>query len=253
MTVLLSFLLHYLIFVFAPSGDGAPGDKTGAMFRSRVASFFHSCFVTAGVAIWVSQFKIEFGNHLRFMHGVTGTPDDYMPYLNAVSVGYFASDSLVMLTNLKTVYTPEALAHHIIIGPAFALGLYNGLGIPAQFWFLFEEASTIFLNIKAFSAPGSFINEAAGYAFAVTFLLVRMVFGTRVWLGIFEATSYAHFEGFTDVQRYSFVFQTACCTLSRVMNAYWTLLIARKLLGGGSDKKKGGAKPGDAAAKPKAA
>lgn len=238
-----SFLLHFAVFYFWP----VRVREGSALFRSRVASMVHAIISCTCVFVWFSQFSPAWDSFERLMYGIVGTGDEFMPYATAVSVGYFTSDVLCMLTHAD-VYSHDAMAHHLVIGPAFGLALYNGVGLPCQFFFLLEELSTPFLNMKAFSS--GLVNAISGYLFALTFIVSRLGFGSHVFFCVVAAFSWDQLAKFTPGERYSFVLQISMCCLSRLLNIYWALLIVRKLLGGGSSAKKtGGGKAASAAPK----
>lgn len=189
--------------------------------------------------------------------GVESKGDSWMAYPVGVSVGYFVSDLLVML-QYQEVYDFQAILHHILIGnkkriqknsetklefdwinksvgSAFMLGLYGKLGHPYHFFYLLEEISTPFLNLKWFLAHGEKREDTSQHLtisllFAFTFFMGRIVFGGYIYVIILRTVKHC-------VTHYSYspflIFQTfvqlSLCTASRILNTYWFYLIMKKL------------------------
>ena len=186
------------------------------------------------------------------------------------SAGYFLSDLLVMMTNSKDTMDMLSVFHHLIIGPSFIMGAYGKVTVVFQFMFLFEELSTVFLNLRWFTRSDleepnnksqkqqqqqqqqqqqgkeeikknnlQFWNDLSNLAFVLTFLLSRILFGTiltyplAIWHYLVLDPSLL-----TDSIRYQYYWQFTMCTLSRFLNIYWTFLIFNKIFGSKKPKNK---------------
>lgn len=61
-------------------------------------------------------------------------------------------------------------------------------------------------------------------------MLSRFVYGSWLYLSVFPVYTAAR-HSLTPAQHAVFVFELLCSTLSRILNGFWLVLIARKLVG----------------------
>ena len=221
----ISAVVHYLVFALWKTDD-----PKSAPFRSRVASQVHAVFGVVSVACAVALLSVDFSSKERMVLGVAEEGDWVHPYIIAVSVGYFASDMVVMLTH-PDVFAPSAIIHHTVIGGGFAAGLVTGVATPYHVLFLAEEASTVFLNIRYFWRKNPNVQSKASLAFAAAFFVSRLLFGSYVFLSAFPFLHQGLDDGILSQAQYTaFSVQVFLCALSRLLNLFWAYQILRILI-----------------------
>jgi hypothetical protein len=65
-----------------------------------------------------------------------------MRFTVAVSIGYFAHD-LVVVLKYPSLYDPAIVAHHVVIGGFFALGIIDHSYTPFHFLFLLGMCNVV--------------------------------------------------------------------------------------------------------------
>ncbi|CAM4928453.1 unnamed protein product [Rotaria socialis] len=106
--ILFSFLGHSLLFYCLPT-------SITPFIKSYIISTVHACVSVLAVSIFYGRGLIDFTQVNKILGGgMAGTPDETMTYSICYSSGYFIYDLLIMLW-FKSVRTPSAIAHHIII------------------------------------------------------------------------------------------------------------------------------------------
>lgn len=151
-----STLVHFLIFALWRS----EGART-VFARSCVASNFHALFVLSYVLGWMVWFGADFSDAERLWVGRLGTGDELMKYCVAVSIGYFVSDLAIMTLHRET-RSLGSVVHHLVICPAFLLAMHSRVAHPYHFFFLLEELSTPFLNMKVRACAHAHAPRLAG-------------------------------------------------------------------------------------------
>ena len=260
--VLLSFALHWALFLLCPvpawlqpasasssSSSASPASSrspSSAVVRSYAVSTFHAVCACAYVLSWLAVYGMDLQWLARGVGGgVAGSGDELQQPLVCFSLGYFLYDSACMLLHPDTA-SPAAFLHHAAIGSAFVLGLYFQVCRPFHFLLLLEELSTPPLNLKTLlrqAHPAA--SDAMAALFALSFIASRMGYGLYVFcLAVMQLLPFLR-QAQADGQRLLMLcalYQTAMCSLSRLLNAYWTALILRKLLTalrGGEEKHSG--------------
>jgi len=248
---------HAIIFFLVPA-KGDEGSNTTDGSKGMSASYIKTCIVSnvhaivtiVYVSVWIYKFKLDVSNLDRTIGGgVDGTGDEYQSAIMAYSIGYFTYDFFVVCLD-ATVFTWGALIHHVLIGLSFGMGLFGGIARPLHFFYLLEELSTPFLNIKTLYRHHPTVHQAASLLFAVMFLASRMVYGMWIYYHImlnvmpFTVSTYYLNPFF----RFQFFFQIITCTGTRILNAYWTYLIVGKLIEAVTGKPRKSKKPRHAAA-----
>jgi len=141
----------------------------------------------------------------------------------AASTGYFAADLYGILT-VKPLWDVMFVAHHIVIGVAFLSGLYFNHTTICHFFFLLEELSTLFLNIRWFNRRVPLIFLINSALFAITFYIMRGGFGMYYFYTIIR-TLYTNFDvisrDLTKPELVQIFLQVFFCSLSRILNCQW--------------------------------
>ena len=238
--VLLSVSAHWLLFRFFPlpaawraaSGSGHCASDSGVVQRNSCVSTVHAVVAVCCVLLWLAVYDVEWRSVQRGMGGgKQGTGDEWQSAAVGWSLGYFVYDAGCMVRH-RSVRSGQSLLHHAAIGAAFALGLCTDCCRPFHFLFLLEELSTPWLNLKSLLRHRARLADACAAVFAVSFVCVRLGYGLTVYvlacmqLGPFVSQAVADGE---MVQAAAAVFQFVLCTASRLLNLFWTALIARKV------------------------
>lgn len=226
--VSLSALLHYAVFRGWPRGS--------SLERSYVASTVHAVVCLVALAAWAVLFDADMFNTKRMLVGQMGTGDEYMPVLLSFSAGYFISDLLIMAT-APGVADVGSVVHHFLILPCLILGLLYNVAIPYMFFYLIEELSTPFLNMKSLYRSNATIYKTSSALFAIAFLLSRLGIGSYITYTLVINVSAAGLSYFpTNAANFVFVYEYSCLGLTRLLNLYWSSAIVRKLLSSGKPK-----------------
>jgi hypothetical protein len=135
--VILSAIFHYAIYYFSSTSHYKADEA-----RSRIASSVHATAVSLVVILYTFfyPFPLYIPNRIILSLELSGDEILIMRSTLCFSIGYFISDSFIMLTN-KAVYTRDAMIHHLAIMPFFILGLYTGVCSVYHFIFLIEVRS----------------------------------------------------------------------------------------------------------------
>lgn len=227
LSYLASIFVYLFIFSASPTTDPQP-----AAAKSRVASAVHAVACVLALAVWGILYGADFdyANGLRVLTGVVMDPTDHLFSLFiASSAGYFTSDLFIMAYN-KDAYDLLSVVHHLILIPSFLCGALFRVVVPLQFFFLMEELSTVFLNIRWFYRANKPVYELASQLFAVTFIFSRIIYGSGVYLfSVMTFASQGDVILTTGFLRVLWWVQLSLCTITRVLNFYWTALILQKI------------------------
>ncbi|KAJ1470411.1 hypothetical protein T484DRAFT_1847828 [Baffinella frigidus] len=152
------------------------------------------------------------------------------------------------------MYESDMVAHHIIIGGFFFLGLLDRCCTSYHFLFLIEELSTPFLNLRwqYRTQKDSPVYKFSQTAFAVLFFLSRIMIGT----GIVWVSGCKMLPGYIMAQpsrlrqvhltmqfvactlpllrQVHLTMQFVACTLSRGLNLFWFSKIVKIVMRGGT-------------------
>lgn len=182
--------------------------KESVRIRNGLVSAIHAMVTTGTVLLWLTQYTFEAWNPQRNMGGGFITPnnangDAWLPMLVSYTVGYFTYDTICMMV-YPHVASVGSYVHHIAIGLAMACGLTSGIGRFYHFIFLWEEISTLPLNLKALNRHRPAAHKFYSGAFVVLFMLSRGVIG----LSMSAATYYCIGKFWLDhhVQMNSYLF-----------------------------------------------
>lgn len=222
-----SSFAHFVLFRLFP---GSPRE------RSLFASTIHAINCVVAVLAWNCVYSPDFWNPTRMFLGVIGTGDELMPYLILYSFGYFMYDFIVMIAYPETADW-QSFVHHFTVASSMVGGTYLNVAVPYMFFFLIEELSTPFLNLKYFARNRPVAYHWFSVTFALTFLFSRMVCGSAIYLTL----AYHAREGLAlmpgTVEASAFCFMFACVTVTRALNLNWSRLILGKLFAMGKAKK----------------
>ena len=217
---------HAAIFTLTPWRPVEP-----YLTKERVTSLVHA-FVSSGVAAaWIASTRLERWNApSQLLSGVAGTADAWGAPLCAFSTGYFIQDLIAMLLYRDELWDVGSVIHHIIGILSFGSGSLTGVGNPMQIMFLFEEFSTIFMNLRKLYQGNPRLQTLYTLAFAVTFIGVRMVWGMYAYVASLRVY-WAHRKDVLPTAKLEaqFLIHVAVATVSRVLNSYWSALILRRL------------------------
>ncbi|CAF3621567.1 unnamed protein product [Rotaria socialis] len=223
--ILFSFLGHSLLFYCLPT-------SITPFIKSYIISTVHACVSVLAVSIFYGRGLIDFTQVNKILGGgMAGTPDETMTYSICYSSGYFIYDLLIMLW-FKSVRTPSAIAHHIIILVAGLAGLYTHVAHASHFFMLAEELSTIPLNLKTIYHKRTRLHDLFAHLFIVAFFFSRLIYGTIICSYTFRAVPIFIQMASTvhDTSSIAFVIaQVFLFIFTRLLNLYWTILIIRKL------------------------
>jgi hypothetical protein len=150
----------------------------------------------------------------------------FASHVVAASVGYFIADSAAMLFFFRDPRNAASLLHHALLLMMLVPSLTFGTGINVIATLLIEEASTVPLNVKEFTQPGSPLNTACQGAFVLLF------FWSRFWYSLTLMASVDWALGFSIISLPNAViayFQLTVYGASRVLNAYWGWKIVNKV------------------------
>lgn len=252
--VLASFVLHSLLFIFLPASPwlpkkgeipashrpGKPYSRRDAsiQIRNGLVSTIHAALVVACVVAWLLRYGQGLGlwEVQRIMQGGVATPgnsngDAWFPHLVSVTFGYFIYDTICMLVYRKQLGNVGSYIHHFAIGIALFFGLFTGIGRTYHFVYLFDELSTIPLNLKNLyrDSPGAY--KFWSVAFVLSFVFARGLLGI---VAVGYPTYYCLITFWLNnrsAQNWYFTFQIMLqglsFTCSRLLNIYWMSLIAK--------------------------
>lgn len=228
-----SVLVHYGLFHFWPTTD-----KRSAPARSRVSSNLHAALCLGAWTFWVLNYTTDPHDPERMLKGKAGTPDEFFPYMITISSGYFIADLLIMLRH-HDVYDWGSLLHHFLIMPSFVAGVAYNVCLPYQFFYLIEELSTPFLNIKYLYRDNKTIHNITSVLFALTFLFGRFVIGTYVSYSLYLTTTAIGVNIYDSLgERIVFLVMFCLASTTRFLNLYWAFLIVGKLFSTAKPKEK---------------
>ncbi|CAF1120272.1 unnamed protein product [Adineta ricciae] len=178
--IFVSFAVNCLIFYLLPS-------SITPLNKSYVVSTVHACASVLAVCLYFLYSPIKLIQVDRILGGgIDGTYDNKMAYSVCYSGGYFIYD-LLLMAYFKSVRSAAAMFHHIIVLMIGLSGLYTRVGHTSHFLMLFEELSTIPLNVKAIFHQHSDIHSFCALLFAVTFLWTRLIYGSIICFYVFRA------------------------------------------------------------------
>ena len=153
-----------------------------------------------------------------------------------ITAGYLAYDFLLCLWYYSTFGEFTTIVHHVLILVAYSCGLYYHFGTFYMGFFLINEVSTPFLNIRWFLFKSSLhegrFYEINGYVLALSFFVSRVVLNllavehmTRGFVRYYaELTSR---EGLPITILY---FLPTLAWIHVLINLYWFWLILDKVL-----------------------
>mmetsp|Transcript_16568 Transcript_16568/g.45159 ORF Transcript_16568/g.45159 Transcript_16568/m.45159 type:complete len:233 (-) Transcript_16568:124-822(-) len=208
-----------------------PGrDQDSIKLKSCYLSHIH-CLVTIAscVTYWMTN-PVYLSSPDFMVNGPEGQFEtDWMRHTIAFSIGYFASDFALILSN-PCIAGVDMIAHHIIIGGFFLLGLIDRCCTSYHFLFIVEEISTPFLNLRwqYREHKDGFVYQSCQLLFAVTFFFSRLVVGTGyVWFtGVRVLPAYIASLP-SALRRVHLASQLLACTLSRGLNLFWFSKVVR--------------------------
>lgn len=241
-----SFVAHHCLFRFLYAFDNNSKKKRAAeaaeddqKLYSCYLSHIH-CVVTivSCLSYWYQR-PVDVLSPKFMVEGPTGKSDDeWMRRTVSFSVGYFAND-LLLMQMYPCIGGSDMVAHHIIIGGFFVLGLFDRCCTPYHFLFMIEELSTPFLNLRwqYRKHRTSQIYTISQIMFAVLFFLCRILVGT----GLVWASGLRMLPGYIAEQpsllrQVHLSMQLFACTLSRGLNLYWFWKIVKIVMGGKARK-----------------
>jgi len=213
-----SFLLNQLLYWVLPErGEDAPRLKSCYLSHIHCAVTITSCLIywaTNEVDVFSPKFMVE---------GPDGLLASWMRCTVAFSVGYFVNDFVLIMMH-PSVGGADMIAHHIIIGGFFILGLLDRCCTPYHFLFIIEELSTPFLNLRwqfRHQKNGA-VYQISQILFAILFFVSRILVGTGlVWAsGLWMLPEYILSQP-SRLRQVHLTAQLAACTLSRGLNLFW--------------------------------
>ncbi|CAF1212477.1 unnamed protein product [Adineta steineri] len=223
--IFVSIMIHTLFFCFLPS-------SITPMIKSYIISTFHALIGVTSVLYFFLNYSVNLKQINRVAGGgIYGTGDEIMIYSLCYSFGYFIYDLLIMLF-YKSVRTNTALIHHILLISVLSLGILNCVCRPCHFYLLFEELSTIALNLKTIYYDRTNLHNTFTMLFVVSFFLCRIIYGSIICgYALRSAGLFAQMAlDIGDLKNTFFVLlQISLCVLSRILNFYWAILILRKM------------------------
>lgn len=114
------------------------------------------------------------------------------------------------------------------------LGLFTRIGPSCHFFLLFEELSTIPLNLKMIYHENKGLHNLFSYLFAACFFIVRLGYGSVIaYYTYYAAPSFIRMAWKLDDYWSIFVviFELTLGFITRVLNVFWAYLILRKVFG----------------------
>ncbi|CAF1496174.1 unnamed protein product, partial [Adineta steineri] len=151
----------------------------GLIFVSIMIHTLFFCFLPSSITPMIKSYIISTFHALIAGGGIYGTGDEIMIYSLCYSFGYFIYDLLIMLF-YKSVRTNTALIHHILLISVLSLGILNCVCRPCHFYLLFEELSTIALNLKTIYYDRTNLHNTFTMLFVVSFFLCRIIYGSII-------------------------------------------------------------------------
>lgn len=132
-----SAIFHFCLYYFS-----SPSHCKVDEARSRIASSVHAALVSLIVIIYFMFFQLPLymPSTIILSNGLSSNEVFVIRFALCFSIGYFISDVIIMTTN-ASVYTHDAMIHHLIIMPFFILGLYTGVCSVYHFIYLIEVRS----------------------------------------------------------------------------------------------------------------
>ncbi|CAF4018063.1 unnamed protein product [Adineta steineri] len=202
--IFVSIMIHTLFFCFLPS-------SITPMIKSYIISTFHALIGVTSVLYFFLNYSVNLKQINRVAGGgIYGTGDEIMIYIR----------------------TNTALMHHILLISVLSLGILNCVCRPCHFYLLFEELSTIALNLKTIYYDRTNLHNTFTMLFVVSFFLCRIIYGSIICgYALRSAGLFAQMAlDIGDLKNTFFVLiQISLCVLSRILNFYWAILILRKM------------------------
>lgn len=157
--------------------------------------------------------------------------DYWLARVASFTAGYFIYDTFCMIYYHRYIGDVMSYIHHIVIGVCFLCGIYTGIGSTYHFIFLFSEMSTPPLNFKNLYRHSPKAYRFWSMAFVVAFYFSRGIYG----LGLSVPTYYCLYTFWQEkrVVHNSFYFEFLVFqqffgfTVSRILDCYWMILIAK--------------------------
>ena len=123
--------------------------------------------------------------------------------------------------------------HHAIVSMSILLGLVFRVAQPYHFLFLLEEFSTPFLNWKTLlkNIPG--MHTICSLAFLLSFVFARNICGSYLFYsGAVNGWAHAQqqWKVGDSLGANLALYQVFACGASRVLNAYWAVIIIKKAI-----------------------
>jgi hypothetical protein len=197
-------------------------------------SSVHAVVVSVAVAIWIARNGFwAWTWNWRAMVLSEGIAElDWIVGSVAVSAGYFIADLIVMWRH-KEIRDAVFLLHHFVIMPFFLAAIVmNYHGTVYHFFFLLEEISTPALNLRWMVRKRSQrAFKYASFVFALLFFVGRMLLGNYLYfsLVLYMLPEFLASPVAVDQVRMHLIGQTGMCTVSLLLNYYWSLEIISSL------------------------
>lgn len=174
-TVLLCSVLYV-----ASSSLGSK-DATGrADWHSRVVSTVHACFACAAACYLVVADTLT-AEGLVSAEAAAFRSSVIRDRLLMVTAGYLVYDLLLCLWHWKELGDALTITHHVVVVAAFVLGVTHEFGTWYMAALLVSEASTPFVNLRAWLLASSMENSrwytANGVALFIVFFVCRILLG----------------------------------------------------------------------------
>lgn len=209
--------------------------KFSPLIKSYIVSTLHALISVISVMRHLFVYEIHFGQMNRLAGGgVRGTGDELFVYNVCFSTGYLLYDLLLMCVH-RSVRSASAIAHHLVIVLSFAVGLFTQVCHPCHYYFLAEELSTIPLNFKTIFRQNHRVHQLCSALFVLCFFVARLVYGSIICAYAFSAAPQFFRLAWNNDDRVTMwigVGQGCLCLLTRGLNVYWAVLIARKVFAG---------------------
>jgi len=154
---------------------GLLSEEEKAEWVSRIVSNVHAIFASLGAFRWILNDWQTIQTDFDFAFGGSEIRHFYM----MCTAGYLFYDLMLCLKYLRSFGEITTLIHHIVILIAYSLGLHYHFGTFYMGFFLINEVSTPFLNIRWFLFKMGLTDtkyyEWNGYQLAISFFIFRVV------------------------------------------------------------------------------